>query len=190
MTEAEYLVIERQADTRSDFYRGEMFSMAGAKRRHNLIVSNVIAELRDQLRSRPCEVYPSDMRVKVARTGLFTYPDVVVVCGQPQFLDDNEDTLLNPTLIVEVLSKSTEQYVRCLKTFRYRRLPSLRQYVLIEQDQPLVEIYQRTTDGKWQIDDTDDLTGTVELKSIECVLKLAAVYEKVAFDEAEEESAE
>lgn len=104
-TVAEYLEIERTAHTKSEFYRGEMFARAGATRRHNLIVANVVGELCNQLQGKPCEVYPGDMKVQIAKNGLFTYPDVVVVCGPPKFFDDVEDVLLNPTLLVEVLSE-------------------------------------------------------------------------------------
>jgi Uma2 family endonuclease len=179
LSEAEYLAIERQAPTKSEFYAGEMFAMAGAKRNHNLIVTNLVSELREQIRQRPCEVYPSDMRLKVAKTGLFTYPDVVVVCGEPQFLDETEDTLLNPTLLVEVLSESTAAYVRGFKSGCYRRLPSLKQYLIVEQDEPLIELYQRSPTGKWELEDARGLSESVSLESIGCKLSLAGVYERV-----------
>jgi Uma2 family endonuclease len=187
-TEAEYLAIERQAETKSDFYAGEMFAMSGARRNHNLIVTNLISELREQLRKRPCEVYPSDMRVKVARTGLFTYPDVVVVCGQPLFLDDTEDTLLNPTVLIEVLSESTASYVRGFKSRRYRTIPSLREYLIIEQEMPSIERYCRTAGGEWVVNDMEEMSGTIALPAVECELKLAAVYDKVLFDKPAEQT--
>ncbi|MEX2173776.1 MAG: Uma2 family endonuclease [Pirellulaceae bacterium] len=180
LTEAEYLAIERAAPTKSDFYDGEMFAMAGARRNHNLLVANVVGELREQLRKSPCEVYPSDMRVRVGKTGLYTYPDAVVVCGEPEFLDDTQDTLLNPTLLVEVLSESTATYDRGFKSSCYRQLKSLKEYVLIEQEQPRVELYQRSR-GKWTLQDAGELTASVTLASIRCTLKLAAVYEKIGF---------
>jgi Uma2 family endonuclease len=180
LTEAEYLAIERAALTKSDFFDGEMYAMAGARRTHNVIVSNVVRELSVQLRKGPCEVYPSDMRVRVAKTGLYTYPDAVVVCGQPEFLDDTEDTLLNPTLLVEVPSESTSTYDRGFKSPRYRELRSLKEYVLIEQTQPLVESYRRTR-GKWTLDDARGLTSTLLLPSIGCKLRLADVYERITF---------
>lgn len=127
-----------------------MFAMAGAKRNHNLIALNIGAELRSQLRDGPCEAYVGDMRVKVAKTGLYTYPDIVVVCGEPKFLDDEEDTLLNPTVLVEVLSDSTANYVRTLKSRFYRTLPSLKQYVIVDQDTPLIEVYTRLPDNEWE----------------------------------------
>jgi Uma2 family endonuclease len=131
LTPEEYLARERQVDTKSEFYDGELFAKAGASRSHNLIVGNVTGELRAQLRGRPCEVYPADMRVKVSETGLYAYPDVVVVCGEPRFEDEHLDTLLNPTVIVDVLSPSTEAYDRGEKFAQYRKLASLREYVLI-----------------------------------------------------------
>ncbi len=148
LTEAEYLSIEREAETKSEFYDGEMFAMPGARRNHNLITGNIYREISEQLRKTRCEAYLADMRVKVAKTGLYTYPDVVVACGEPRFLDDEDDTLLNPTLLIEVLSDSTENYVRTLKSRLYRKLPSLRQYVIVEQSTPLVEVYSRSPDGE------------------------------------------
>src|SRR5438874_2019486 len=112
LTPEEYLEIERQAEYKSEYYQGEMFAMSGATWPRNIIVANIIARLNDQLRSRPCTVCPSDMRVRVNATGLYTYPDVLVVCGEPKFVDDRRDTLLDPTLVIEVLSPSTEAYDR------------------------------------------------------------------------------
>lgn len=181
LTEAEYLAIERSARTKSDFYAGEMYAMAGAKRKHNLIVSNLIRVLGNQLQSKPCEIYPADMRVKVDQTGLYTYPDVVVVCGEPEFLDEHEDTLLNPTLLIEVLSESTYQYDRRLKSQHYQKLRSLREYLLIEQEVPLVERYERSRGGKWLLSSTNKLTATVPLKAIRCRLELSEIYARIKF---------
>ncbi len=181
LTEAEYLAIERQAQTKSEFYDGEMFAMAGAKRNHNLIATNIGRELSQQLRDGPCEVYIGDMRVKVAKTGLYTYPDVVVACSEPRFLDDEDDTLLNPTVLVEVLSDSTANYVRTLKSHLYRTLPSLKQYVIVDQNTPLIEVYTRLPEGEWNFKEAIKLTQSIPLKSINCKLSLAAVYEKVKF---------
>jgi Uma2 family endonuclease len=131
----QYLAIERKAERKSEYFNGEMFAMAGASESHVLIVTNVVAELREQLRGRPYTVYSTDLRVKVSPTGLYTYPDVVVVCGQPQFADDQRDTLLNPTLIVEVLSESTQDYDRGEKFEHYRSIASFHEYVLIRSRQ-------------------------------------------------------
>src|SRR5205085_5334550 len=119
-TPEEYLILERQAEYKSEYFNGEIFAMTGASRRHNLVAANVLASLHGQLRKRPCEVYSSDMRVKVSPTGLYTYPDVVVVCNDPLFDDKQKDTLLNPTVLIEVLSKSTASYDRGEKFEHYR----------------------------------------------------------------------
>ena len=131
LTQADYLHRERAAEGKSEFYRGEMFAMAGASREHNLIVGNLVTSLNLQLRDRDCQVYPSDMRVKVSPTGLYTYPDVSVACENPEFEDAQGDTLLNPRVLVEVLSDSTEAYDRGPKFEQYRQLASLRDYLLI-----------------------------------------------------------
>lgn len=148
-TPEEYLTLERQAQCKSAYYAGEIFATAGASRWHNLIVTNVLRELSLQLKGRPCTTYPSDMRVKVSPTGLYTYPDVTVVCGEAQSEDHQQDTLLNPTLIVEVLSESTEAYDRGGKFAHYRKLPSLLEYVLITQTKPTSSTTSdsRTTSG-------------------------------------------
>jgi Uma2 family endonuclease len=182
LTPAEYLAIERTADYKSEFYAGEMFAMAGGSREHNLIAGNVLRHLGNQLEQRPCEVYPSDMRVKVSESGLYTYPDVVVACGEPQFEDDDVDTLLNPTLIVEVLSRTTEAYDRGDKFEQYRRLPSLDEYVLIAQDQYRVERYLRQSGSEaWVFTSFSDLHSTVPFSSIGCELTVAQIYQKVKF---------
>jgi Uma2 family endonuclease len=142
LTPEQYLEIERPAERKSEYYNGEMFAMAGAKRAHNLLVTNLLAGLHRQLRSRPCEVYPSDMRVRVSATGLYTYPDIVAVCGEQQFLDDTEDTLLNPGLLVEVLSPSTEAYDRGRKFEQYKTLDSLREYMLVASERIHVGVGQ------------------------------------------------
>jgi Uma2 family endonuclease len=178
-TPEEYLVLERQAQCKSEYNAGEIFAMAGASRWHNLIVANVIGELRSQLKGRPCTTYPSDMRVKVSPTGLYTYPDVTVVCGEAQFEDNQQDTLLNPTLIVEVLSESTEAYDRGGKFAHYRKLTPLMEYVLITQTKPHIEHYVRQPDNRWLLAEADSLHDTVHLASIDCQLALVEVYDKV-----------
>jgi Uma2 family endonuclease len=178
-TPEEYLALERQAQCKSEYYAGEIFAMAGASRWHNLIVTNVLRELSLQLKGRPCTTYPSDMRVKVSPTGLYTYPDVTVVCGEAQFEDHQQDTLLNPTLIVEVLSESTEAHDRGGKFAHYRKLPSLMEYVLIAQTKPHIEHYVRQPDNRWLLAEADRLADTIHLPSIDCHLALAEVYDKL-----------
>ena len=153
--------------------------MAGASRKHNLIIPNLTYLLVGQLKSRSCEVYNSDMRVKVSATGLYTYPDLTVVCDKPRFDDDQEDTLLNPTVIVEVLSKSTEAYDRGEKFAMYRALESMTDYLLIAQDIARLEHYARQPDGSWRFLESAGLDGVAVIDSIECRLSLADVYDKV-----------
>jgi len=178
-TPEEYLALERRAPCKSEYYAGEISALAGASRWHNLIVANVIGESRSQLKGRPATVYPSTMRLKVNSTGLYTYPDVAVVCGEPQFEDAQQDTLLNPTLIVEVLAESTEAYDRGGKFAHYRKLDSLLGYVLIAQAKPHIEHHARQPDNRWLLEEADTLSATLYLPSIDCRLSLAEVYDKV-----------
>jgi Uma2 family endonuclease len=175
----EYLTIERQAERKSEFYDGEIFAMAGGLEPHNLIALNVGSELRFQLKKRPCKVYPSDMRVKIPATGLYTYPDVMVVCGKPAFETEIKETLLNPVLIAEVLSESTEAYDRGTKFGHYRRIPSFREYLLVAQSQFRIEQFIKQNDGSWLFFETSDPESVVKLPSIDCVLSLSEVYDKV-----------
>jgi Uma2 family endonuclease len=178
-TPEEYLALERQAQCKSEYYAGEIFAMAGASRWHHLIGTNVLREVSLQLKGRPCTTYPSDMRVKVSPTGLYTYPDVTVVCGEALFEDNQQDTLLNPTLIVEVLSASTEAYDRGGKFAHYRKLPSLMEYVLITQTKPHIEHYLCQQDNRWLLSEVDSVQDTLHLPAIDCYLALAEVYDKV-----------
>jgi Uma2 family endonuclease len=187
LTPEEYLALDRQSEEKSEYWDGEMFLMTGASRRHNLIVLNVGGELREQLKERPCEVYPSDMRVRIPNTARYAYPDVSVVCEEPQFEDEETDVLLNPTLIVEVLSASTEAYDRGKKLDSYRTIPSLQECVLIAQDEYHVYVYTRQPDNRWLLSEADDVNEVLSLDSIGCRLPLAEVYRKVKIAEADPE---
>ncbi|NUQ75413.1 MAG: Uma2 family endonuclease [Polyangiaceae bacterium] len=181
-TAQEYLVWERQQPTRHEFFQGEVFAMGGATREHNLLVVNITAELRNALRKKPCETYPSDMRVKVPATGLYTYPDASVVCGKPEFEDGGMDTLLNPLVLVEVLSDSSERYDRGKKFEQYRSIPSLTDYVLVSQDHVLVEHFRRGEGGTWVLSEVR-AGGRVALSGPECGLEVDEIYFKV-FDKS------
>jgi Uma2 family endonuclease len=185
-TEAEYLAIERDAETKHEFYRGEIFAMSGASRQHNRITVNVSAILHEQLKNRECEHFTNDMRVKVESTTLYTYPDVVVTCHEPRFLDKELDTLLNPQVIIEVLSDSTEKYDRGKKFEHYRTIPSLREYVLISQDRAHIDRFALNEQGQWALSDATGLEASIELTAIDCHLPLAEVYAKVEFEPAPE----
>lgn len=181
LTEEEYLARERAAQFKSEFYRGETFAMAGASRAHTLIVQNISRHLGNLLAERPCEVYPAEMRVRVTATRLYTYPDVTVVCDQPVFADDEKDVLLNPSVLVEVLSPSTANYDRGDKAAHYRRLESLRELMLVEQDYPLVEQLIRQTDNDWLLKRIEGLDSAIDLRSIGCHLALRDIYARISF---------
>lgn len=185
-TPEEYLAFEREADTKHEYLDGQIYDMAGASEEHLIITGNTAASLHGQLRKRDCVVLANDMRVKVNKADLYTYPDLVIICGKRNF-DDLAylDTLLNPTVIIEVLSPSTEKYDRGEKFRRYRTLESLQDYVLISQDKPLIERFSRQVDGGWLLTDAQGLEAEMSLPSVECVLSLADVYEKVNFEEVD-----
>jgi Uma2 family endonuclease len=176
----EYLALERQSEERHEYLDGEMFAMSGASRRHNRIVLNIGKGLDSALEERGCDVFVSEMRVLTPDNKFFTYPDVVAVCGEPQFADAEVDTLLNPDVIIEVLSPSTEDYDRGPKFAHYRSIPSLREYVLVSQHRVRVEHYLRQTNGNWlPLAELDDLGQTLELLPVGCRLSLAAIYRRV-----------
>ena len=179
VSQEEYLALERQAEYKNEYVNGEVFAMTGASRRHKLIAGNIFGELRQQLKGKPCEVYPGEMRVKAPASRSYVYPDVVIVCGEPNLEDAYLDTLLNPTLVVEVLSKSTESYNRLAKAGYYRTIESLAEYLLVAQDEYRVEQYVKQPDGRWLLTDIRGLESTIELQSIGCALVLRDVYDKV-----------
>ena len=179
----EYLERERRADCKSEYFAGEIVAMAGAKRKHNLVSNNVSASLTAQLRDKPCEVYSNDMRVQADGEKQYTYPDVVVVCGEPQFRDGREDTLLNPTVVVEVLSSSAEAKDRGEKFLRYRQIDSLTDYLLVSQNERRVEQFTKQADGSWRLTETTE-DGTVSLETSGCILALDDIYNKVEFEAA------
>lgn len=182
LTPEQYLVLERKSPIKHEYHDGAMFAMSGASREHNLVAGNLYREIGNQFRDRPCEVYISDMRVLVGPTGLYTYPDVAALCGKPRFEDSEVDTLLNPTLIIEVLSPSTEAYDRGKKFGHYRRLESLREYVLVAQDEVRVERYTRRGDGdEWLLTALSRLDETLRLTSIDCEVAVREIYAKVEF---------
>jgi Uma2 family endonuclease len=175
----EYLGLERDSETKHEYYAGEIFAMGGASRAHGLIVGNINASLNTQLRGKPCEVQGPDMRVKVAASGLYTYPDVSVACGKIEYDDRVIDTLLNPLVIVEVLSPTTEAYDRGKKFELYRKLESLQEYLLVAQDRAHIEHYRRQNDGEWVLSEATGLDTSLRLPAIECQLALRDVYDKV-----------
>jgi Uma2 family endonuclease len=179
----EYLAFDRSSEIKHEYLDGEIFAMVGASRAHNRLTWNLAATLDPQLRARGCEGFASDMRVAVSETGLYTYPDVVVVCGEPRFTDEQIDTLLNPTFIVEVLSPSTADYDHGRKFAHYRALPSLEVYLLIDQEEVRAELFVRQPNGTWLLSETTDPEAVLEIPRVEVSLPLARIYAGVGADD-------
>jgi Uma2 family endonuclease len=176
----EYLAFEEHAEDKHEYVNGEIFDMAGGSPEHNAIVFNLAVELGSQFEHRPCQGFSSDQRVKIPSTGLYTYPDLSIACDTPQFDDQRPRTLLNPTLIVAVLSETTETYDRGAKFEHYRTLSSLQEYVLVSSDRPSVERFSRKPGSdEWAFSACSDPAGVLELPAIGCRLELARVYPKV-----------
>ncbi len=180
MSVEEYLAFERQSEGKHEYLDGEVFAMTGASRQHNRISWNIVGALDPQLRDGGCEGFVGDMRLRIPDTGLYTYPDVVVVCGEPRFDDQKHlDTLLNPTLVIEVLSPSTEDYDRGRKFAHYRTLETLKMVLFVAQDRVHVEVFARQPDNSWILTETDRLEDTLDLPAIGANLPLAQVYSRV-----------
>jgi Uma2 family endonuclease len=181
LTEAEYLAIERAAETKSEFFDGEMFAMAGGTRRHSKICTNIAAEFTNKLRDHRCQPFNTDLRVKIEASGLYTYPDLSVVCGEDHHVDKEMDTLTNPTVIVEVLSDSTEGYDRGKKFEHYRQISSLQEYILVSQSGPRLEQFLRQANNEWLLREAFGLNATLTLPSLEITISLAEVFRNVKF---------
>jgi Uma2 family endonuclease len=182
LTPTEYLEIERRAEYKSEYYRGAMSPMSRSSSRHCLIVGNLMGELGQHLKGKRCGVYASDLRLQILPTGLYTYPDVMVICGDVQYADERQDTVQNPSVIIEVLSDSTRDYDRGRKFQQYRALPSLQEYLTVEQDAIHVERNSRQEGGQWLLTEFEKREDSVRLDSIGCVLPLSEIYDKVEWD--------
>jgi Uma2 family endonuclease len=184
----QYLQFERAQERKHEYYAGEIVALAGTSERHNVILTNLIAGLHGQLRKRPCNLYPSDMRVKIPRSRTYTYPDISVVCGSPTYDDPKRDTLVNPMVIIEILSPSTEAYDRGKKFASYRMIESLQEYIMVSQEKLLIEQYVRQSDHQWALIVHMYRDTTVQLQAIQCQLAVADIYENVDFDPDESAS--
>ena len=185
LTPEAYLELERQSEAKHEYIDGTLVAMAGASANHSRIQFNLIANLKPQLRPNGCFGYGSDMRVKSGAFSIYSYPDLSVVCGKPEYGQDRPETLLNPILLIEILSPATERYDRGKKFAHYRRIPALKEYVLVAQDAPLIEHYVRQPDGTWRWAAVEGLDETIALTTIGCTLPLAEVYDQVEFSTEE-----
>ena len=183
MTLEEYLEFEKNSELKHEYFDGEIFAMVGARKNHNRISSNVSRILGNQLLDRPCDVFSSDMRVKIEAIKKYTYPDILVACDKIEFIADELDSLLNPVVIIEILSNSTESYDRGLKFTHYRLIDSLKEYILISQYHCQVEKFKRDKAGIWLYSSVEEMENSLKIESIECELSLSEIYHRVEFGE-------
>jgi Uma2 family endonuclease len=174
----QYLELEARAEHKSEYYNGEMYLMAGANFDHTQITDNLSRMFGNEFLTRPCNVMTRDMRVRVASTGLYTYPDAILMCGEREWADPAHTTLLNPTVIIEVLSDSTEAYDRGEKFWHYRQVPSLREYILVSQKAFRIDQFLRQADGDWTLHSYDGLDDTLHVRAVGCSVPLREIYRK------------
>ena len=179
---AEYEANERIAEFKSEYFRGEIFAMTGGTPTHSLIAANFIGEARQLLKDRACSVFTADLRIKLEPSGLYTYPDASIVCGELQFAPNISDTVTNPIVIVEVLSDSTEKFDRGRKASYYRQMSSLRELLLIELDRPHIERFIRQPNGYWLLSETSSIDKALSLESVAISIPLAEIYRGVTFE--------
>lgn len=183
MTVEAYLEIEREEKTKSEYFEGELFAMTGASLNHNRINHNVSGELRNRLKLAPCEALSSDMRVKIEKIEKYTYPDIVIACKEIHMeRRQGVETLLNPIVIIEILSDATEAYDRGLKFYHYRLIPSLQEYILISQNHCLVERFLRQSDGTWGLSSYEGMDAVLYIASVDCEVPLSEIYSRVVID--------
>jgi Uma2 family endonuclease len=183
MTPEEYLAFEERSADKYEYYGGIIVALAGGNQAHSIICSNLNAILHNQLRQRPCTVYTSDMKVKAERPRKYMYPDLSIACGQSAFEDPSRRVLLNPIVIIEVLSDSTEKHDRGKKFQYYQSIGSIQEYILVAQDTKHIDHYRRQADNLWLLSSVDVEDERLLLPSIDCVLVIEDVYEKVLFEE-------
>ena len=188
-TAEEYLALEEAAEYKSEYYQGEIFAMAGASFNHNSVVINLGSELHLALKNSPCRTFVSDLRVWVEAVELFTYPDLLVVCGEPEFYKNRNDTIINPVMIVEVLSDSTKSYDRGKKFEFYRSIPTLQEYILIDQYKIHVEQFYLDAEKKWGLLEFNRLSDILKLAKIDFQISLQDIYHHVEFAEGMAQSA-
>ena len=183
ITPEEYLVLEEVAEYRSEYYQGEIFAMTGGTVNHNRIARDICQALTEDFEGKPCEAFMNDVRLLVQDNGLYTYPDLMVVCGDIVFAEGRDDTVTNPIVLVEVLSKSTGNYDRGPKFELYRALDTLQDYVLVDQAKVHVEHFKRLPDNRWILQEFNHLTDTLHIETIQFEMSLQKIYRNVTWDE-------
>lgn len=180
ITQDAYLTIEREAFEKSEYFEGQLYPMAGATKEHNRIKENLSGEIYIALQEKQCQSFSSDFRVHIPRNGLYAYPDLIVVCDEPELMDDKFDTLLNPTVLIEILSKSTGGYDKNAKFALYRDIPTLREYLLVDSRRVKLEVWQKSTEGVWSLTkETDQIDEVIRIETIGLSLSLRSVYNRV-----------
>jgi len=187
MTPEEYLEFERNSDIKHEYFAGDIFTMVGARKNHILIGANITAELVSKFAAgnSTCRVLPNDMRVKIQNDSGYAYPDISIACGDIEFEDNNFDTLMNPIIIIEILSKSTEAFDRGDKFAYYRLIPSLQEYILVSQKRHRIERFVRKDDGTWSMFLYEDIKQTMSMETIDCEVPLSVIYRWIEFDDAD-----
>lgn len=184
-TPEEYFAIEERAEYRSEYIDGEIFAMAGGTANHNRIVRDVVIALNSELEDKGCEAFMNDLRVQLQKNRRYAYTDVVIVCGEPEFVKNRQDTITNPIIIIEVLSDSTKDYDRGSKFAAYREIQTLREYILIEQDRVHIESFVKEEDGTWRLRDYNDITGNIPFVSLDIAIPIQTIYRRVEFSPEE-----
>ena len=180
ITQDAYLAMEREAFEKSEYFEGQLYPMVGATKEHNRIRENLSIEIGYFLKGKSCQSFSSNYRVHIPRNGLYAYPDLIVVCDEPELLDNKFDTLLNPTVLIEILSKSTRGYDKNAKFALYRDLSSLREYLLVDSRWVKIEVWQKSTDGIWSLaKETDQSDDMIELETINLSLSLRTIYDRI-----------
>ena len=179
VTEKEYLAFERNALDKHEYYKGEVFAMSGASFKHNLIESNLRGALHSFLKGKKCREFGSNLRVHIPQNTLYTYPDIIVICDEPIFVDNEFDTITNPSVIIEILSASTADYDRGAKFDLYREITTLKDYILVDSKSIHVVSYSRNNDNTWTLSETKNLNDNININSIDFTITLADIYEGI-----------
>jgi Uma2 family endonuclease len=178
-----YLEMEKASVEKHEYYKGEVFAMSGASWQHNVIAKNISTAVLPFLKGKPCNMFGSDLRIHIPENTLYTYPDFSIICGKPEFTGEEEDTVVKPSAIIEILSKSTRDYDRGTKFYLYRSIKTLQEYILIDSTSICVEIYKRNSDNSWQLTEFRQLNDRFSIKTIDLMILLKEVYEDVSIDE-------